>query len=177
MAHSRKLSCIALMLLLLILCAATLHPNLWTGGTTNPMTALAHPSPPSPFLGDYAGELREPRPRKDGVRHVDTPRLIQKLKELGVTHYFYLIWHAPTDWDDLRHEFLPAARQAGIDVWVYLVPLQSPAGSNRNPLEPIMSLGSGPSAACPGITQISKASSWMTSITTFPFSLRNTWPR
>lgn len=97
------------------------------------MTALAHPSPPSPFLGDYAGELREPRPRKDGVRHVDTPRLIQKLKELGVTHYFYLIWHAPTDWDDLRHEFLPAARQAGIDVWVYLVP---PSESHRIQSEP-----------------------------------------
>jgi hypothetical protein len=33
----------------------------------------------------------------------------------------YLIWHEDTDWEDL-HEFLPAAREAGITVWVYLVP-------------------------------------------------------
>ncbi|MFC4076705.1 hypothetical protein [Salinithrix halophila] len=77
---------------------------------------------PAPLLGDYAGELREPKPRADGIRHIDTPRTIRKLKELGVNTYFYLIWHASTDWDDLRREFLPAAREAGIDVWVYLVP-------------------------------------------------------
>ncbi|MFD1425702.1 hypothetical protein JOD24_003072 [Kroppenstedtia sanguinis] len=64
---------------------------------------------------------------------MDTPRLIQKLKELGVTQYFYLVWHAPTDWDDFRHEFLPAARQAGIDVWVYLVP---PSEAHRIQSEP-----------------------------------------
>jgi hypothetical protein len=75
-----------------------------------------------PFLADYDAELREAAPRADGVRHVDTPALIEKLKALHVTAYFFLIWHAPTDWDDLRSEFLPASRAAGIDVWLYLVP-------------------------------------------------------
>lgn len=131
-AHSRKLFRIALTILI-ILCTMIPYSNLRTGGTTHSGMAFANPSPPVPFLGDYAGELREPRPRKDGVRHVDTPRLIQKLKELGVTQYFYLIWHAPTDWDDLRREFLPAARRSGIDVWVYLVP---PSESRRIQPEP-----------------------------------------
>ncbi len=75
-----------------------------------------------PVLADYAGALREPQPRADGLRHVDTPALIAKLKELGVNTYVYLLWHAPSDWDDLRLEFLPAAQKAGINVWAYLVP-------------------------------------------------------
>lgn len=77
---------------------------------------------PTPILGDYAGEIREQHPRKDGFTHVDTPRLIRRLQDVGVNTYFYLIWHASSDWDDLRKEFLPAAQKAGIDVWVYLVP-------------------------------------------------------
>lgn len=84
-------------------------------------------------LGDYAGEIREARPRKDGIRHVDTPRMIRKLKKLGINTYTYLVWHAPTDWDDLRREFLPAAKHAGINVLVYLVP---PSESRVNQSEP-----------------------------------------
>jgi hypothetical protein len=66
-------------------------------------------------LADYDAELR----RVDG--RVEIGALVARLKELGVTTYYWLIWHAPTDWDDLKL-FLPQAAQAGIDVWVYLVP-------------------------------------------------------
>ncbi|SFS81658.1 hypothetical protein [Marininema halotolerans] len=82
-----------------------------------PLTA-----PTNSILGDYAGEIRESHPRRDGIRHIDTPRTIRKLKELGVNTYFYLVWHQSTDWNDLRQEFLPAAQKADIHVWVYLVP-------------------------------------------------------
>ena len=67
------------------------------------------------ILADYDAELRKPD------RRVDIDTMIARLKELGVNTYFYLIWHAPTDWEDLKL-FLPKARQAGINVWVYLVP-------------------------------------------------------
>lgn len=66
-------------------------------------------------LADYDAELR----RADG--RVDADAMVTRLKELGVTTYYWLIWHAPTDWDDLKL-FLPKAAQAGIEVWVYLVP-------------------------------------------------------
>ncbi len=66
-------------------------------------------------LADYDSELRRP----DG--RVDIEAMVARLKELGVTTYYWLIWHAPTDWDDLKL-FLPRAAEAGIDVWVYLVP-------------------------------------------------------
>ena len=81
--------------------------------------------PPAPglfrqHLADYDAELR----RADG--RVDTDAMVTRLKELGVTTYYWLIWHAPTDWDDLKL-FLPKAREAGIEVWVYLVPPSNPA--------------------------------------------------
>ena len=66
--------------------------------------------------------LREATPRADGYRHVDTPAMIAKLVELGANTYLYTVWDSPTDWDDLRLEFAPAAADAGIDIWVYLVP-------------------------------------------------------
>lgn len=68
------------------------------------------------------GSIREPEPRADGYRHIDTPAMIEKLKELNLNHYFYGVWDSPTDWDDLKSEFLPAAAEAGIQVWPYLVP-------------------------------------------------------
>ncbi|MBA2260539.1 MAG: hypothetical protein H0W18_16745 [Acidobacteria bacterium] len=67
-------------------------------------------------------EIRERTPRGDGIRHVDTPATIAKLRDAHVTTYFYLVLHAASDWDDLQREFMPAAERAGIDVWVYLVP-------------------------------------------------------
>jgi len=66
-------------------------------------------------LADYNSELR----RADG--RVDIEATLARLKDLGVTTYYWLIWHAPTDWDDLQL-FLPKAAKAGIEVWVYLVP-------------------------------------------------------
>lgn len=66
-------------------------------------------------LADYDAELRLPNGR------VDTDAMVKRLKELGVTTYYWLVWHAATDWNDLR-VFLPKASRAGIDVWVYLVP-------------------------------------------------------
>jgi hypothetical protein len=66
-------------------------------------------------LADYDSELRRP----DG--RVDIDAMVTRLKELGVTTYYWLIWHAPTDWDDLKL-FLPKAAEAGLQVWVYLVP-------------------------------------------------------
>lgn len=72
-------------------------------------------SPATPHSADYDRELRRP----DG--RVDTHGMAVRLKELGVTTYYWLVWHAPTGWDDLKL-FLPEAREAGIQVWVYLVP-------------------------------------------------------
>ena len=69
-----------------------------------------------PYLGDYDAELRVP-----GGQHVDCERMVQRLKDLGANTYMWLIWHNANDWEDL-HEFLPLAKQAGITVWVYLVP-------------------------------------------------------
>ncbi|GAA4524800.1 hypothetical protein [Amycolatopsis samaneae] len=66
--------------------------------------------------------VREPRPRADGYRHIDTPSLVAKLRREGLNTYVYGIWDAPTDWDDLRTEFAPVAAAAGIRIWVYVVP-------------------------------------------------------
>ncbi|MCY2954829.1 MAG: hypothetical protein NTU53_23100 [Planctomycetota bacterium] len=98
-------------------CASTL---LWAVGAA--AQAQSKPSVQSPgtdtfhrHLADYDDELR----LADG--RVDADAMVARLKELGVTTYYWLIWHAPTDWDDLKL-FLPKARQAGIQVWAYLVP-------------------------------------------------------
>lgn len=66
--------------------------------------------------------VREKAPRADGYRHIDTPALIEKLVGLGANSYLYGVWDSPTDWDDLRLEFAPAALEAGIAVCPYLVP-------------------------------------------------------
>jgi hypothetical protein len=66
-------------------------------------------------FADYDAELRLPNGR------VDTDRLVARLKELGATTYYFLICHAPTDWDDLKL-FLPKAAEAKLEVWVYLAP-------------------------------------------------------
>jgi hypothetical protein len=68
-----------------------------------------------PIVGDFAAEFRRP----DG--HMDVDANIRALRAMGANTYFYLIWHKPTDWDDLP-EFASAAERAGIDVWVYLIP-------------------------------------------------------
>lgn len=78
--------------------------------------------PDAPMIADYNAELR------GTDSHVDIPLMIRQLRALGVNCYFWLIWHAETDWEDL-HRFLPEARKAGIDVWVYLVPPSEPPPS------------------------------------------------
>jgi hypothetical protein len=80
-----------------------------------PLLPAMDPGLFSKHLADYDSELRRP----DG--RVDIDAMVARLKELGVTTYYWLIWHAPTDWKDLKL-FLPKAAEAGIDVWVYLVP-------------------------------------------------------
>ncbi len=83
-----------------------------------------------PHLADYDSEPRRP----DG--RVDIDALLARLKELRVTTYYWLVWHAPTDWDDLKL-FLPKARETGIAVWVYLVPpSESPPNFGRWYSEP-----------------------------------------
>ena len=73
------------------------------------------PSPVSDVLGDYDSELRP----ADG--RVDIGTMVARLKDLGVTSYYWLLWHASTDWEDLKL-FLPKAAEAGIAVTAYLVP-------------------------------------------------------
>jgi hypothetical protein len=86
----------------------------------------------SPLKGlpaDYDSELRRPNGR------VDVDAMVRRLQELGVGTYYWLIWHAPTDWDDLK-VFLPKARQAGLEVWVYLVPPSEGSGGAGPPSQP-----------------------------------------
>jgi hypothetical protein len=85
--------------------------------TMSPIATSAQPKAAAtrPHLADYDAELRG----ADG--RVDTVAMVQRLKELGVTTYYWLIAHAATDWDDLKL-FLPEAARAHIQVWAYLVP-------------------------------------------------------
>lgn len=65
-------------------------------------------------MGDYAAAPRI-------KNHVDSTRLVARLRELGANTYMWLVWRGENDWDDLKL-FLPKAEDAGISVWVYLVP-------------------------------------------------------
>ena len=82
---------------------------------------MAQAQPP-PFIGDYDAELRT-------GEHVDCELMIERLTELGANTYMWLIWHSPNDWEDL-HTFLPLAQEAGITVWVYLVPPSETAATH-----------------------------------------------
>lgn len=88
------------------------------------LAATAYARPPRPgdakperkaVLGDFAGEIRQP----DG--HINIQANLAALKALSANTYFYLIWHSPSDWDDLP-AFAAAAEKEGIDVWVYIIP-------------------------------------------------------
>jgi hypothetical protein len=78
-------------------------------------TREAGPPPRPPIIGDFAAEVRLPN------GHIDIDANIQALKAIRANTYFYLIWHAPSDWDDLP-AFADAAAREGINVWVYLIP-------------------------------------------------------
>lgn len=66
-------------------------------------------------LGDYDSEPRTPEGR------VDIPRLLEQIRGAHMSMYDWLIWHAPTDLEDLKL-FLPLAREAGVRVWATLCP-------------------------------------------------------
>ena len=98
-----------------------------------PGVAAAKPAAPAdppkaPFLSAMSGgntiasPLREEKPRADGYRHLDTPAMIKRLRELNVNTFTYGIWEQHSDWDDLVKEFAPAAKAAGIEIMVYIVP-------------------------------------------------------
>lgn len=90
--------------------------------------ASASSLPAGTVLASYPGgntigsEIREQRARSDGYYHIDTQATIAELTKLHVNTYLFLVWHSPTDWQDLKGQFLAAAKQAGINVWVYIVP-------------------------------------------------------
>jgi hypothetical protein len=90
-------------------------------------SVLAQPTITRPALqlADYDAELR----RSDN--RVDTALMVQRLKDLRVTTYYWLIAHATTDLDDLKL-FLPEAAKAHIEVWVYLVPPSESAPKYSN---------------------------------------------
>jgi len=104
------------MKLLAVLCLAlaAARPGLSADAAAAPPTGKAAASPQKGFA-DYDAEPRRP----DG--RVDVDSLAARLQELGAGTYYWLIWHAPTDWDDLKL-FLPKAAQANLEVWAYLVP-------------------------------------------------------
>ena len=90
-------------------------------GQTTQTGDTGTPPPPPPILADYDGEPREPELREDGLRHVDSPALVDQLLTLNANTYAFLIYHSPSDWADLA-EYLALAEPKGIDTWVYLVP-------------------------------------------------------
>jgi len=66
-------------------------------------------------LATYDGEPR------NAEKRVDIPRLVAELEELHCNTYDFLIWHAETDWADLK-DFLEATNESDLKVWVSLVP-------------------------------------------------------
>ncbi|MGG1572788.1 hypothetical protein [Fictibacillus sp. NRS-1165] len=106
--------------------------SLFTGFSAPKKAAALEDVKPGNILADYAGVVRETSPRSDGIYHIDTPRSIEKFKELNINTYYYLVWHERTDWDDLKNEFLPAAKEAGINVVVYLVPPSESTGDRKS---------------------------------------------
>jgi hypothetical protein len=68
-----------------------------------------------PIIGAMSGE------RRGADKRIDIPATIDALRRLNVNTFYYLVWENEHDWDDLP-AFADAAKAAGIDVWVYLVP-------------------------------------------------------
>lgn len=120
--NSKRNATKLLRVLLLFLVAACLRERFPAGAAepnSSPSFLLRHQ------LADYDAEPRLPNGR------VDVKFLVARLRDLRVTTYYWLVWHARTDWDDLK-QFLPEAARAGIDVWVYLVPpSESPPHTSR----------------------------------------------
>src|SRR3569833_1322590 len=84
---------------------------------------------PGEVFGAYQSAIR------DSSGHMDVAATIQRLTDAHVNTYWYLVCHfAPysqLEWDQLP-EFLAAAPQANIKVWVYLCPpSEGSAGARR----------------------------------------------
>jgi len=60
----------------------------------------------------------EPR---DSTGRVSAPGIIDKLKVARLDGYDFLVWHAPTDWDDLQ-AYLIATDSLDTRTWVTIVP-------------------------------------------------------
>lgn len=96
------------------------------------LVAVARPAvatEPPPVLGDYAAPLLG-APDANGIKHIDSAATVAALRSAHVNTYSYLIYGGTgaaggamtqTQWNDLPG-FLTTAAQAGINVWVYLVP-------------------------------------------------------
>lgn len=92
------------------------------GGLLLLSLSFSHAAGKTPMImGDYDAEPR----LANG--HVDNALLLQRLQQMNANTYFYLIWHAATDWEDLQ-AFLPMAAKANINVWVYLCPPSESGG-------------------------------------------------
>jgi hypothetical protein len=103
-------------------------------GTPAPGRATEAPAP------DRATALRGclatyNAPPRTADNRVDVARLLAELTELGANTYNWLIWHQPTDWDDLQR-FLPLARAQNLRVWVTLVPPSESPPKQKNYSEP-----------------------------------------
>ncbi len=99
-------------------------PGLAQPGATSLLSRQKLPPRPlrSSHLADYDAELRWPNSAgAPQAGRVNTELMVKRLRDLGTTTYYWLIWHQATDWDDLT-AFLPAAAREHIQVWVYLVP-------------------------------------------------------
>jgi hypothetical protein len=128
----------------IVTCAA----GLVTSGAAGGPSGLAPASSPLDASGlrgtmiggnTYGDQVREAKPRADGYRHIDTPKLIAKLERTNANLYLFQIWNSPTDWEDLTEEFAPAAQAAGIQVWPYIVPPSECQyfGADGSPLPPL----------------------------------------
>jgi len=108
---SRSTLCVLALLLVIPIMAASAA----LGKVSSAQKQARWPSPVNDVLGDYDSELRLANGR------ADIGTMVARLKDLGVTSYYWLLWHASTDWEDLKL-FLPKAAEAGIAVTAYLVP-------------------------------------------------------
>jgi hypothetical protein len=111
-----------------------------TASAVIPLGGTAHASPvavtetaavpvPGEVLGAYQSAIR------DSTGRMNVAATIQRLTDAHVNTYWYLVCHfAPysqLEWDQLP-EFLAAAQQANIKVWVYLCPpSEASTGSPR----------------------------------------------
>ncbi|WP_238500338.1 hypothetical protein [Streptosporangium sp. KLBMP 9127] len=81
------------------------------------LPGVSHAAAPG-VVGTAGNLMREVEPRADGIKHVDTKGLISGLQALNANTYVYPMAGDNVHWEDLRNEFLPAAADAGINVWV-----------------------------------------------------------